>query len=343
MRPTTTARRWITTAGVAALALVGACQAPVATTQRTAASSGAPAPDPSASTSSVASTTSRPVDPPPPASANPSTAGTHPAELPRGGKVLFPHYRLVGYAGAPGSAALGRLGVGDLEDRIRELESRAESFGEGGRVPQPVLELLATVVQGAPGRDGKWRSRLSDAVIREHLNAARRHRAILLLGIQPGRASFLEEVRAYEQWLRQPDVGLALDPEWAMAPGQVPMRVFGHTTGSEINEVTRWVARIVKRHRLPQKAVIVHELAPDVIRQESAIVPRAGVALVKSVDGIGSRTMKVSTWRKLTARLPKGMHVGFKLFFEEDRAFGPLMTPRQVLALEPTVDYVLYE
>ena len=53
--------------------------------------------------------------------------------------------------------------------------------------------------------------------------------------------------------------------------------------------------------------------------------------------------MKEETWRKLTTKLPKGMRVGFKLFFEEDGEFGPLMTPAEVLALKPTVDYVLYE
>ena len=39
------------------------------------------------------------------------------------------------------------------------------------------------------------------------------------------------------------------------------------------------------------------------------------------------RAMKEETRRKLTAKLPKGMRVGFKLFFEEDGEFGPLMTP----------------
>ena len=275
-------------------------------------------------------------------SGTPSGSPARLAELPRGGRTLFPHYRLVGYAGAPGSAGLGRLGVGDLDDRIQELEKRAGAFASG-RKPQPVLELLTTIVQGSAGRDGKWRSRLSDTVIQAHLDAARRHRAILLLGIQPGRATFLDEVKAYEKWLQQPDVGLALDPEWAMKPGQVPMRVFGHTTGPEINQVTAWVGSLVARHQLPEKVVVVHELAPNIIRDEEVIQSRKGVALIKSVDGIGSQAMKEETWRKLTTKLPKGMRVGFKVFFEEDGEFGRLMTPAEVLALKPTVDYVLFE
>jgi hypothetical protein len=265
-----------------------------------------------------------------------------PPELPRGGRAVFPAYRLVGFAGAPGSPALGRLGVGSLEPRVREIERTARPYAVG-RQAQPVMELIATVVQGSPGADGKYRYRQPDRVIDEYLAQARRHQAILLLGIQPGRSTFLTEVKHYEKWLREPDVGLALDPEWAMSPSQVPMRVFGHTTGPELNRVTAWVAALVARDQLPEKVVVFHQLAGRIVRQESAIRPRPGVALVKSVDGIGSRAMKEDTWRKLTKSLPKGVHPGFKLFFAEDREHGALMTPSQVLALKPTPEYVLYE
>ncbi len=334
MNSTTRALRCCAAGVVGAVIGLGACQAPEL---------GPPGSPAGRTSSAVSATTTTPAGTSSSAAAaTPSTTSARLAELPRGGRTLFPRYRLVGYAGSPGAPALGRLGVGGLEDRVRELEKRAGAFASG-RTPQPVLELLSTIVQGTAGRDGRWRSRLSDKVIQEHLAAARRHKAILLLGIQPGRATFLDEVKAYEKWLQQPDVGLALDPEWAMKPGQVPMRVFGHTTGREINEVTAWVGSLVTRHQLPEKVVVVHELAPNIIRNEEVIKSRTGVALIKSVDGIGSRAMKEDTWRKLTTKLPKGMRVGFKLFLEEDGEFGPLMTPAQVLALKPTVDYVLYE
>ncbi len=166
---------------------------------------------------------------------------------------------------------------------------------------------------------------------------------ILLLGIQPGRADFLTEVKHYERWLVQPDVGLALDPEWAMGPGQVPMTVFGHTTGAEIDSVAAYLAGLVKAHDLPEKALVFHQLSPAIVSRQKDIRMHPGVAIIKSVDGIGSPANKVSTWTKLTKNLPKGVHAGFKLFYEEDRAFGPLMTPKQVLALRPEPDYVLYE
>ena len=195
MSSTTRALRCCAAGVMGAVIGLGACEAPDlaqpgSSADRTAAQ--VPPTSPSDTPTATPATT---------AAATPSRTPARLPELPRGGRTLFPHFRLVGYAGAPGSAALGRLGVGDLDDRVRELEKRAGAFASG-RKPQPVLELLTTIVQGSAGRDGKWRSRLSDKVIREHLDAARRHRAILLLGIQPGRATFLDEVKAYEKWLR---------------------------------------------------------------------------------------------------------------------------------------------
>lgn len=263
-------------------------------------------------------------------------------QLPRGGRTLLPRYRLVGYAGSPGSPALGRLGVGRLSDRTAELVRLSRAYADG-RQPMPVLELIATVVQSSPGRDGMYRTRVPDAVIAEHLAAARRIRGLLLLDIQPGRASFLAEVKAYSRWLAQPDVGLALDPEWAMGPGQVPMHVFGHTTGRDIDAVSAYIAAIVAAHRLPQKALVFHQLAPAIVTGESQIRRRPGVVVIKSVDGIGTRAMKTETWDRLTQRLPPTEQTGFKLFYDEDRRQGPLMTPSQVLALRPQPAYVLYE
>jgi hypothetical protein len=276
-----------------------------------------------------------------------TTAVTDPSaaalpQLPRGGRTIFPQHRLVGFVGYPGSSALGRLGIGDLDTRAGEIERIAEPYA-AGRTVLPVLELVSTIVHGEPGSDGRYRSRVPDRIIAAHLAAARKVKGILLLDIQPGRADVLDEVRAYARWLGEPDVGVAFDPEWAMGPGQLPMRVFGHTTGSEVNEVSAYLSGLVRAKKLPEKVFVVHQLAPSILRDEKAIRAYPGVVLVKSVDGIGSRAMKESTYRKLTVGMPKAVHAGFKLFYSEDRRFGPLMTPAQVLALRPQPEYVLYE
>jgi hypothetical protein len=325
-----------------ALALVAACGG-----------GRSPAPPVSATVASTASP-SGPVTPGAPGSPSGGNStgpggspGSSPAagapELPRGGREVFPRYRLVGFSGAPGSKAFGRLGIGNLDDRVAEIEKLARSY-RAGREELPVLELIAVVVQHYPGRDGKYRVRIGDDVIRQYLDAARRHHALLLLNIQPGRANFVDEVHALARWLREPDVGLALDPEWAVGPGQTPGRVFGSTTGAVIDQVSAYLDGIVRANDLPQKVLVVHQLNPRIVRGFEKVRERSGVVVIKSVDGIGSAGAKVTTWKRLVKNLPPVLHPGFKLFFDEDTAGGlKLMTPSQVLALRPQPEYVLYE
>ncbi|MFJ9412237.1 hypothetical protein [Streptomyces sp. NPDC101393] len=263
-------------------------------------------------------------------------------ELPRGGRELFPRYRLVGFCGLPGAVALGRLGTGDLGKRAGDIEKVARAYA-AGREPLPVLELLAVVANASAGPDGTYRSRTPDDIIRRHHDMARKHRALLLLNIQPGRAKVLDEVKALRDWLVHPDVGLALDPEWEMGPGEVPGDSYGHTSGQELTDVARYVAELVDVHDLPQKPVVFHQVAGSVVRDESALRPQPGVALIKSADGIGSPGLKRGTWKQLVRKLPDGLHTGFKLFYEEDAESSRLMTPKEVLALRPQPEYVMYE
>ncbi|MEO8851730.1 MAG: hypothetical protein ABI360_08370 [Allobranchiibius sp.] len=270
------------------------------------------------------------------------TTTTPPIELPGGGRTIFPAHRLFGWCGAPDSPALGQLGVGDLGTEMDKMIRDAPQWGDG-RAVLPVAELIATVVQSAPGRDGLYRTRMADSVIDTWLAEARKRKALLLLNIQPGRARFIDEARAYEKWLVEPDVGLALDPEWAIGPGQRPGRVFGSMTGAQVDEVAAYLSGLVQKNDLPEKALIVHVLRTSILTRPEGMRQRPGVALVKSVDGIGGPESKTSTYNRVMAGTPAWFRPGFKLFYTEDSKTGPLMTTQQVLALTPKPDYVLFE
>ncbi len=326
---------------LAALVAAPACSPDSAPPPQPAASAGAtgeasPGPaTPSAASSASAGSSATPS----PSAGTPSAAAL---ELPRGGRTVFPRYRLVGYSGLTGASTLGRLGTGPLNQRVREMEKRAQPY-RAGREILPVLEVIATIVQADPGRDGNYRTRIGDDQIGVYLKAARKRDALLLLNIQPGRADFLDEVKAYRRWLDEPDVGVALDPEWAMGPGQVPGGAFGQTTGKELDGVARYLSGVVKKGDLPEKVMVYHQLAPSIVRREQGLRDHPGVALVKSVDGIGVRAAKAETYRLVNKTTPRHVHPGFKLFYTEDAEAGPLMTPKQVLALKPRPEYVLYE
>ena len=103
-----------------------------------------------------------------------------PPELPGGGRVIFPDYRLFGYSGYPGAGALGRLGTGDIDARLEEIVASGADYA-GDRKVMPVMELIATMVHATPGDDGLYRTRVADDVIASWLETARKHKAMLLL------------------------------------------------------------------------------------------------------------------------------------------------------------------
>ena len=261
------------------------------------------------------------------------------AELPRGGRRIFPRFRVVAFYGAPQADELGTLGIGSPKAAGRRLERQARRYRRPGRPVLPAFELIAVVANGAPGADGRYRTRQRASVIRRYLGAARRARALLLLDIQPGRADFLTEMRALEPFLREPDVGLALDPEWHVGPGEVPGRVLGSVEAGVVNAVSARLAEIVRERGLPEKLLVVHQFTRDMVRNRGRLARRPGVPLVLDVDGFGTRAQKVAKYRELT-RGVRGFPVGIKLFYREDTG---LMTPRQVLRLRPEPDLVVYE
>jgi hypothetical protein len=139
---------------------------------------------------------------------------------------------------------------------------------------------------------------------------------MLVLDVQPGRDDFLGSVRHWEPYLRQPDVGVALDPEFAMGPGQVPGRHLGRTDAAAINRASADVAGIVRRHRLPQKLFMIHQFRDSMIRDKARIAIRHGLAMTWNADGFGVRKDKLDDYRSYTR--DRRFHPGLKLFYETD-------------------------
>jgi hypothetical protein len=274
-----------------------------------------------------------------------ATAEKAPLELPRGGRMILPRHRVVSYYGAPQDPQLGILGAVSPREAARRLRVRARAYDRRRRPVLPAFELITTIARAAPGPDGLYRHRQSGAVIRRYLRAARRMRGLLILDVQPGQADFVEEVRALEPYLKEPDVGLALDPEWSLPSGTAPGQAIGSTSADTINRIAAFLSRLVQRGRLPQKILIVHQFTDGMVTERDQIVPRPGVAIVFNIDGFGTRQLKTAIYKRLTYKKRAGSGArepfnGVKLFFEEDTN---LMKPGTVLRLRPQPDVVVYE
>jgi hypothetical protein len=266
-------------------------------------------------------------------------ASSKPPELPRGGRSIFPERRVVAFYGAPQARELGTLGIGSPQQAARRLGRQARPYNRPARPVLPAFELIATIVHSDPGDDGDHAARQETRTIARYLRAARRNRMLLILDIQPGYASFIDEVRSLRRFLREPDVSIALDPEWSLRPPALPGQEIGSTDAATINEVSAYMSKIVRAHRLPEKLLVVHRFTDEMIGNEAALRRYPGVALTVNVDGFGDRPNKVSKYRSFT-RGRRDRHHGFKLFYGEDTN---LMPPRRVLRLRPPPELVVYE
>ncbi len=271
--------------------------------------------------------------------ANAAHRSLRPIELPEGGREILPSHRVVAFYGAPGDPRLGVLGRGAPDRIAHTLKRQARAYGAAGRSVLPALELITTVATSSPGTDGTYSARQPASVVRRYLSAARHAGELLILDLQPGRSDFLTEARIYEPFLREPDVSLALDPEWQLGPGQTPDQQIGSTDASTINRTSAYLAGIVAAGRLPQKLLIVHQFTGNMIRQRDQIVSRGGLAITINVDGFGDPPNKIARYRALSDPRP-GLYHGFKLFYTQDTH---LMNPAQVLRLRPRPSLIVYQ
>ncbi|HEX2577184.1 MAG TPA: hypothetical protein VHK88_12600, partial [Aquihabitans sp.] len=234
------------------------------------------------------------------------------------------------------STALGILGETPPEEAAARLAPAAEAFAQPDRPVLPAFELIVTVAQRNPGPSGTYSVPTPDDLIQRWLDAARAADMLLVLDLQPGTARFIDDARRFERFLREPDVGLALDPEWRMPNGGIPGEQIGTVDAAEVNEVSAWLSGIVAEGNLPEKLFVIHQFTESMITNRDAVIDQPGLATVFHIDGFGGRQIKLQKYEQL-----RGPYAtGFKLFHDEDTdMFGPA----DVLAFPFPPDLITYQ
>lgn len=289
------------------------------------------------SASSAPASTTQPTTPTPTASPPPPPA--EPVTLPGGGRKIFGGGRfLVAYYGTAGTGVLGVLGETGPQRMDRRLTAATEPFARPDHLIRKVYELIVTVADGVPGADGDFSHDISREKVQQYMDAAHRNGALLLLDLQPGRSGFLDVAKRWEWALRDPWVGLALDPEWRMGRHQVPGRRLGGVQADEINRTSAWLADLTATQHLPEKLFVLHQFRFDMIRGIGSVRARDGLAMVQHVDGFGTPGQKRATYAAVAR--PARFTMGFKLFYDQDvRRMGA----PQVLAIRPKVRFVSFQ
>jgi hypothetical protein len=220
-----------------------------------------------------------------------------------------------------------------------ERQAAAYAAADPSTPVRRALHLVAVVAQQDGGRDGMYRNRMPADVIGMLAGWAEARGYLLFLDVQLGRSTVEAELDYLLPFLERPYVHLALDPEFAMAPGQAPGSVIGSLDASDVNTAIRRLADVVVRDSLPPKMLIIHRFTQRMLTGVEAIRLDPGVQVVVDMDGIGSKELKRVSYRRCVHDEPV-QFAGIKLFYELDH---PLFTPEEVLRLNPVPNVIIYQ
>lgn len=261
-------------------------------------------------------------------------------ELPGGGQVLFPGRRLVALYGHPGDSNLGVLGEQGVPAAIDRARLVAAPYDDGREPAIPTFELITTVASSEAGSDGDYSLESSLDHIRPWVEAAGPAGIYVVLELQPGYTDFLTQAKRYEEFLALPHVGLGLDPEWRLAPGERHMRDIGQVSAYEVNLVSEWLADLTRRYALPQKLLLLQQFRLDMFTERSDVVIRPEIAVVVQMDGFGPQNVKLETWGAVTRGGPEGMRFGWKQFYDEDPV---VRSAADTIALQPSPVFISHQ
>jgi hypothetical protein len=256
---------------------------------------------------------------------------------------------LVSVYGHPGICFMGELGCHDAAGAIAKARELATPFhaprpntapGTLPRYAMPALHLIVDVAQASPQPDGSYLVRTPLDDVRAYVEAARTAGVLLVLDLQVGWTDPLVGVERLEEFLSEPFVHVALDPEFATERyRRAPGSVIGTLDETQVRPVQAYLARLARERALPPKILVLHQFTPDMLVGLDRLEASPDVDVVVDMDGFGGQPEKLGGYHRY-ARAAYAEYSGFKLFFHWDT---PLFTPMQLMALDEPPHYIVYQ
>lgn len=262
-------------------------------------------------------------------------------EQPTTANGLLPNNRILLFYGFPGDASMGILGEHATDDLLALLKTQADAYRQADPT-RPVLigfEVIASVAQPDPQADGSYLLDAPAELLDKYTDFAEQNGILLFLDVQIGKRTVADEIKGLQPWLEKPFVHLGIDPEFAVRDGQIPSVDIGQIDASDVTLSQNWLADLSKQHNLPPKVLIVHQFHEGMIENKGKISSVAGVQLVIDADGWGPPDSKRSTYNFVN-KVQEVEYNGIKLFYKQD---DPIMTPDEIIKLDPVPDVVIYQ
>ena len=261
---------------------------------------------------------------------------------------LLPANRIVAFYGHPHEGAMGILGTTTIQDLYDQIMVKVADWeaADPSRPVIPAFEIIASVAQGTEQLDGSFLSDTDFETIQEYTDFAADHDMLVFLDTQIGRRTIPDEIDRLRPLLEQPNVHLALDPEFAMDAGEVPSIDLGEIDASDVNDAQRAMADLSAELGIPQKLLLVHQFDYTMIENKENVEDVPGVELIIHADGHGDPASKQVTFEVMVTQWVDRITFfsGFKVFMDNNEVNDtPEMTPADMMALDPPPDIITYQ
>ena len=278
--------------------------------------------------------------------------------------AILPTHRVVAFYAVPGAEATGpayQLSPSMLSD-LRTQAAVYQQLDPAHPV-QPGIDLVSSVPDAYPGPEGFYSHHLDPATIQSYIDFCQQNGLILFLDLDFGWTPVQQEVNFFLPYLeRYSFVQLAVDPEW-MFPRHdgIPGTNLSNVRSSDLNPIIEMLAAIPMKYHVPRKILLLHQYRPDgdglatpynagvaEIADKRNLINDPRVDLVIHIDSVGGfpgdqadKTYQYNTWvGQDMQKYHNFRYGGFKMFYHIEAK--TLMTPQQVLALQPPPMLITY-
>ena len=239
-----------------------------------------------------------PTNTPIPPTPSPTTSPYENYLTPRQGRCAtcpyLEQFRLVAYYGTPLGPALGLLGNQPPEEMITQLQQTSQTYATYSQelTTLPTFHIIVTVADKTPPY---YRHYLNKDLVEEWITLAESLEFAVILDIQPGHGSPLDEMRRLEPYLYHPHVHLAIDPEFVMDGAQVPGVNLGQLYASDINTIQEILNQIGEEIGV-NRVLILHQFANKMLPDKENILDYPHVEIVIDGDGVGAAQTKINSY-----------------------------------------------